>query len=528
MISLPYENVKTNKNNKFKGLDDSRLQRHKIDYQLYAGFFVPPTNRLQTSAISKNMKQINMMNNLQLNKWYEILSHVESLTKFICQEELPSDYKKGCDHKYKIGDTLWISTQTCHVYCDKCSSLLRFSECIRKYVLETENNQVVHFLWPWYRNYFHGGDCKKYVKYIAECNLSHLFLASDIYNLTSKEDEIKQFLKRINMMRYYKTIKNYPVCDLDELYKLIFEKKLDIEHYTHRKEILEELGKLGKVEHIRHFRKFAGLVLLGPWDILRNINVIKHQLQLIFNDEKYDITTWKQWKKEINAKNQLHGQRSMETLLELSDVQQVIFSSLVKAILNDINKEILHITNEERYYIHFKQSFHNTPQWWSVQHDILLLELSLKFNWNANEINEELINPSKKWDYQQLLGEEKEVNKNHISNMINILNNIDLGILDSYRKIIIQWFKSNDIGYAKFKTLNRKDFADKIANKCNDKKLTGASAKLFNNISTKISSEIEVENKDEKTQDLEEEKIDYNYEKIRDEKKKKKKEVYFY
>ena len=42
----------------------------------------------------------------------------------------------------------WLNEKTQEMYCEKCSTLLQFSECIRKYVLESENQEVVDFLWP--------------------------------------------------------------------------------------------------------------------------------------------------------------------------------------------------------------------------------------------------------------------------------------------------------------------------------------------------------------------------------------------
>ena len=40
LISLPYDALEEDRD-KFKGLDDSDLKRHKIDYQLWKGFFIP-------------------------------------------------------------------------------------------------------------------------------------------------------------------------------------------------------------------------------------------------------------------------------------------------------------------------------------------------------------------------------------------------------------------------------------------------------------------------------------------------------
>eukprot|EP01084_Bolivina_argentea_P046070 84816_1 len=93
-----------------------------------------------------------------------------------------------CSHIAVQNDILWLSNSTQDVYCNRCGVLLQFSECIRKYVLETENNEVIDFLWPWYRNFFHRRDIKKYHTSVAKYNLTYLFRIEDVLNRESDQN----------------------------------------------------------------------------------------------------------------------------------------------------------------------------------------------------------------------------------------------------------------------------------------------------------------------------------------------------
>ena len=458
MISIPFETTTKKEDVEYTGLDDSDLQRHKIDYQLWNGFFMPPMNQLQTAQISKNMSVTD-----DFEDWYSSLSRVEPLTKFINHDINNKNKKKNkklynninniaCKHKVKNDQILWYSKKTYEVYCDKCATLLQFAECLRKYVLETDSHEVVDFMWPWYRNYFHQYDRKKYLKYIAKYNLSHLFLPRDVLrHLLSNDNHNKQDIENDDDddddddndddqdEKEKNNKKRNKCCGKCCIWSCCCCNDDDQDDKTEK-----------RIRQIRHARKFAAHVLLGPWDILRNLNVIKSQLQLLFrfisdkrentpsnqqdnDNEKYLYETWEEWNIQINTANKEAIKQIQEsnrkTILELrhettnefDDDQQNILHSLIEAIFKDIeeNQEPEHDISDEqmRYYTEFRESFHRTPSWWVIEHDILLIELSLKFNWNKDEINHELTDESKKLYYQELLKntqkQQKTDNNNH-------------------------------------------------------------------------------------------------------------------
>ena len=160
----------------------------------YKGFFVPPpSNQNQTASISKQM-----LNAEDVDHWYQTLSRVEPLAKVPVkvlmdqrQYEKEEDIPTACQHRVKAGSIVWVSKKG-EVFCDKCGIMLKFSECIRKYVLERylailhcnlltlslysficlayhrDHPEVVHYTWPWYRNY-HRRDGGTEYQYVIVC-----------------------------------------------------------------------------------------------------------------------------------------------------------------------------------------------------------------------------------------------------------------------------------------------------------------------------------------------------------------------
>ena len=64
-----------------------------------------------------------------------------------------------------------------------------------------------------------------------------------------------------------------------------------------------------------------------------------------------------------------------------------------------------------KYYTAFKRTWKRVPDWWFHQHDKLLLELALKFNWDSNLYHRELTDPAKKQYYQVLLANKENMNE---------------------------------------------------------------------------------------------------------------------
>ena len=499
-----------------------------------------------------------------------------------------NDRSIACNHRFQDGDTLWVSNTSHEVYCHKCATLLQFSECIRKYVLETENDEVIDYTWPWYRNHFHREDANKYRKYIAKYNLTHLFTTRDVvpdYGLDHKDAdllELRSFLKRLELTSYYKSfVEHHGIRNMDELYQASdydLEHKLGVSYVDHRQRILAALHKWKHPDiHIRHVRKFAASVLLGPFDILRNLQVIRNQLEQLFLSKyiheqpkrrpghrrpssavsfKDDARTalngrhhgkrdhylpldlpdsWMKkeekegWEQRINKINENLWER-LQTSTEdalfgstrkspfMTDENEHkehrkkrIENSLFNAILsedvkdNDVQFDTDHDDEDERWYRAFKRSFRKTPRWWGRQHDLLLLDLSLRFNWDRESIRRELSNPSKKPHNQELLKKKKKVNQqldvepiyDSMEQMIQFLEQMfkevnqqsPLRELKEYRQDILQWFHDQDCGIDEWPPMEKPDFINAMQILCTDadsEAVQKAAGRLFNVINMKV------------------------------------------
>ena len=138
-----------------------------------------------------------------------------------------------------------------------------------------KNREVIDFLWPWYRNYFHRRDVKKYHTNVAKYNLSHLFRIEDV--LEKEDDKHNQ---NDHTFKY-----NSCFCCCDKQNTQNHKDNDSLSHIHNRKkapnlardqsesdensndESLLQQDKEKRRTQIRHLRKFAAHVLLGGWDI---------------------------------------------------------------------------------------------------------------------------------------------------------------------------------------------------------------------------------------------------------------------
>ena len=66
MIAFPYENANKDKSN----IEDNEIQRHKQDYKLWDGFFIPPPHQLHTISLQST------------KQWYKTSALVTSLKRY--------------------------------------------------------------------------------------------------------------------------------------------------------------------------------------------------------------------------------------------------------------------------------------------------------------------------------------------------------------------------------------------------------------------------------------------------------------
>eukprot|EP01084_Bolivina_argentea_P298232 513913_1 len=352
-----------------------------------------------------------------------------------------------CGHNV---EPFW-KTATGYTYCDSCAKLLHFAEFIRKFVLEYENDEL---LWPWYRNSHHVGSIEKYRKYINKYNLTHLYIAYDLlHTFTNSPDD--------------------GIVDNQNKGKTFHRTEEDDERFS--REVQNK--KSVQISHIRHRRKFAGKVLLGGWDILRNLNIIRQQLLPIMNiftseilcegtftekDYLKDRTNW--WIEEIGHMNvtlREHIEKSdWETLfnfehldtLEIHPQNATVFNEFLRAFLKDDRESEEYfrefLSGCDEYFRVFLSGISCKPRWWGFEHDALLLELALRFDYSSEEFVKELTATKKEY-YQFML----KMHQTAKFKKIQIFAGRDLGFDASVAdlKMEAEQDDEKDGGYQQFK-----------------------------------------------------------------------------
>eukprot|EP01083_Nonionella_stella_P315919 1142785_1 len=261
-------------------LDTSDLRREMRDLDLFEGFIVPPLQIMQTQDVWNSAED-----QLKPRDWYRTLSTVGTLKKrkyydsfggtlhtLECRRKKNGLYET-CPHDFHADDYPWKG-QLGTLYCDRCANMMRFGEYLRKFCLEYENRELMQFLWPWHKNTFHAGDQQKYHEAIARQNFNFLFDSEDLLNYvpiaSNREligDEGDEKEEEENMFYSIRQNKH-----LDGMAK---------HQALRRKELVFEA-------HIRHKRKYAARFMLGAWESLKNLNIIKIQMGAVFEQLEVD------------------------------------------------------------------------------------------------------------------------------------------------------------------------------------------------------------------------------------------------
>eukprot|EP01084_Bolivina_argentea_P264788 448649_1 len=343
----------------------------------------------------------------------EQIIEVASLKKIIEQDDIldimsyeSCGHTDGCEIMWE----LQTRSKDMHQYCDKCATLIRFSEFVKKYVLESEKEEVQNVLWPWYCNYFRRKDVKRYRKYIGKYNLSRLFR---INNVLWKDDKKIYNDDESNM-------NNCGCCKNNG-----HRNKMFISEYA--KSVTPDEEEEKWKYNIRHFRKFAAHVLLNEWNISRNLNIIRMQLawiikygKMIQNSDNNKIfqRDWNDWQIYISQCNQhLKSDPNYSAIRpDINDDTEEKYKSFLVNIFDSITEDKKctlykkdYNTLDERefdiwpqkYYDKFKATWKSVPVWWNDQlkhpnddteysfnYDHLLLDLALQFNLDPRKYKE--------------------------------------------------------------------------------------------------------------------------------------------
>ena len=165
-------------------------------------------------------------------------------------------------------------------------------------------------------------------------------------------------------------------------------------------------------------------------------------------------------------------------------------------------------------YREFKRSFRKTPKWWGRQHDLLLLDLSLRFNWDRDSIRSELSNPSKKPHYQELLKKKKKADfkmegaadgkldefggdpiYDSMEQMIQFLEKVMKDIdqqspLREHRQQVMQWFQDQQCGIDEWPPMEKMEFIQQMETLCGGdaepEEVQKAAGRLYNLINMEV------------------------------------------
>ena len=403
--------------------DEGEVRDEQIDAVLYDGFLVPPIldGETATGASESGPKTVR-----GLKQKVNDLSKTRILRKAIVKKQQLKIVGQEEPEKY-----VWYQSLDGEQYRNSLGVMFRFGEIIRKFILETRHlGQDTSSLWPYYKNYFHRNNHQSYHTLINRFNLSLLFNRSDMFELLEQESIIdfnNNTTTKIDCFNHFSCAK------------------------LKEQVLLKESARMKSKEiAIRHKRKFAAQLLLQKWDSLRNLNILRHQLgplldvilekeekkidnennndkdekeqglelmmekqnrqsKLIKIAQQYDLEKWKKIIKITNERlqNNLNNTRSGWQLLTDYDIHTVdsisieakenpFFESFMNHfVLKDIAKELKKSKEQLQYtentwYPLFEQSWIIVPEWWSSNHDIVLIELALKYGDNWYNYGQEL------------------------------------------------------------------------------------------------------------------------------------------
>eukprot|EP01083_Nonionella_stella_P305567 1066425_1 len=353
------------------------IAQEQQDALLYKGFLVPPVlGEAITDAIQSDA-------NASIEKIRESIEK-RSKTRVLKKSKVK---EQGLINEYDPdAEFVYVHEVGADQYLEQEATMFRFAEIVRKFIIESKHLKNDSSLWPYYRNFSHQQDHKVYHTLVNRFNLSLMFNKKNIFDLFNSDAEETS----IGCLRHFS-------CNDSD-----------------SNEPNDETQGEDQIA-IRHTRKYAATLLLQRWNTLRNLNVLRQQLSVIFNhfhDEKstqkemvekaialHEDGTWEgkitKINKELeeNIKHKKSGWQFLSEYGNLKDNNPIdiainefpFFESFCKQFLFNEVKEDRKKQNdpgENQWFREFKQSWAAIPQWWAPKHDLLLLQLALKYNMN--------------------------------------------------------------------------------------------------------------------------------------------------
>ena len=178
----------------------------------------------------------------------------------------------------------------------------------------------------------------------------------------------------------------------------------------------EIVGRLKDVEcepvqPIRRKRKFAAEMLLGPYVVKRELNLLRCFLSKILpksEEEKSKKLDLAEGMKEVAAQFEVHSEtiKSLDIKPFVLPMFQSVISQLFKEpdkrYLKDIQGQAVR-GNDKRWYRFFLSDWRAVPEWYTYDHDVLLMELVLRNGANTERILKDLKAEKRRASYMKRL-----------------------------------------------------------------------------------------------------------------------------
>eukprot|EP01083_Nonionella_stella_P141207 434585_1 len=365
----------------------AEVTQEQHDALLYKGFLVPPVSGEFEDIACEIQSDAN-----RSDESYDIRDTIEqrSITKVLQRFKVKEQGLINYDVEDE--DFVYVHEVGGDQYLEREANLFRFAEIVRKFIIESKYLQNDSSLWPYYMNNSHVEDHDAYHSLVNRFKL--MFNKQNIFELFCTQSDDKS-LGCIHHISCNDSTSNKPTDDVHDLDAIVF----------------------------RHRRKSAATLLLQPWNTLRNLNILRQQLIVIFNRfvdkdstqkemiAKANELTRKKWIDaitDINRELETHIKRNKAGWqllseygnlkdnhpIEISVKQYPFFESFCAHFLFEgviEHRKKLMDPSEHQWFRAFKQSWSAIPQWWAPKHDLVLLELALKYNINhARNFTEDL------------------------------------------------------------------------------------------------------------------------------------------
>eukprot|EP01084_Bolivina_argentea_P111704 199253_1 len=162
----------------------------------------------------------------------------------------------------RMNETNWYKDSK--PYCSQCIKFRVYQECVRKFVLEYDNEETRDDLWPWYENNKNQPDQLQY-KAILD-----MYSDQAITIGTILESNLKYYIPRSKTLDAVKlqsgaNHQSKSMSAEQETKNLLIKSRTQFEAYSHR--------------NIRNLRKFAAMFLLGDREIMKHLSALEIYLR---------------------------------------------------------------------------------------------------------------------------------------------------------------------------------------------------------------------------------------------------------